>query len=121
MSGAVVYNGRSVTVALDLHVDAAHQAAKLSWRVGAVPDHPLCGAARGWRLDVSEPPTDVAANTALDLHVHATSGDRPTCAPEQSVARCGDSVTLLLMAEDDDVLAAPDTTYVCLCVAHPVR
>ena len=124
VSGVLVYNGFSTIVALDLQVDAAQEPTTFSWRVGAVPERGLCRQALGWRLDVSSPTdasTQVAANETRELRLRATSYDRPTCNPTEPVARCGDSVTVLVMTGDDDFLAALDTTFECLFVAQTLR
>ena len=124
VSGILVYDGYSVTAAIDLHVDAAQAPTTFSWRVGAVTDHGLCGRNLGWRLDLAEgssASTQVPVNADLDLRLRATSHDRPACDAEQPVARCGDPVTLLVMTGDDDVLAAIDTTFGCLFPAPTLR
>lgn len=120
----LVYDGSSAIATIDLHVDAARDAAMFPWRVGAVPSHGLCGLHLGWRLDIDETSstsTEVPANEARDLRLRATSHDRPACDAEQVVARCGEPVSLLVMYDTDDVVAALDTTFECWFPARSLR
>jgi hypothetical protein len=124
VSGIVVYNGHSVIAALDLHIDAAPRPTTFAWRVGAVPEHRLCGLPLGWRLDLddkSNESTDTPPNEGRDLRLRATSRDRPACDAKHLVAQCGDTVSVLVMTGDDDIVAALDTTFECFVPARPPR
>jgi hypothetical protein len=124
VSAVLVYDGSLAIAAIDVHVDAAREATTFSWRVGALPSHGLCGLHLGWRLDLDETSntsTELPANEARDVRLRATSRDRPACDAEQVVARCGEPVSLLVMNDTDDVVAALDTTFECLFPARPLR
>jgi hypothetical protein len=87
LSGVLVYDGWSVVAAIDLHVDPAQEPTTFSWRIGAVPEHGLCGMKLGWRLDfsdVSSASNEIEAHEERDLRLRATSYDRPHVIPRSS-------------------------------------
>lgn len=114
VTGLIVDDGHSTSAVIDLRIDAAGAGTTFAWRMAAVPDHALCGESLGWRLDVGGRPAEVPANDPRDVRLRATSGNHPECDPAEYVARCGEPVTLLVMDDDEVLLATLDTTYECL-------
>jgi hypothetical protein len=114
VSAVVVDYGDSANAVIDLSIDADTVPTLLTWKVGAAPNHNLCGRALDWRLEVDESATVVPANEPRQVRLRASSGNRPVCNPAEYVAKCGEPVRLIVMTGSDDIVATFDTTYECL-------
>lgn len=110
----IVDNGDYTRAAMYLRIDAAAEPTTFAWQAGVIPEHQPCNQAIGWRLDLRAEPLVVPSNEPREVWLRAWSGNRPACAPEVYVAKCGERVTLVLMSDDDVVLATRETRYECM-------
>jgi len=111
--GDVFFDGHRTGALVRVHVPDGVRGAASPLRIGVVTGHLVCGRYLGFMMDVAVQETLSDVGGAREIRLRAAGGDRPACNDAEQLSACGEALSVVLVTDEDEVVARYATTYRC--------